>query len=185
MPLNHSSIYAELTEKHFNLIGRFVIEWSNIEHLLRVVLTRLLLTPDFPGRVYTDELNVHRIQNAIINAAELHQYRYRYQIIPQKTITQVLDLNDKATSLRSLRNKFAHFCWSRTSNEEIFGINISGALPLSKKHSKSYIKITIKELESAYKEVYELVDKLSSLIDKLPEVEESKKLLKTMSKEVL
>jgi hypothetical protein len=42
MPLNHTSEYAELIDEQFALIGRLVIEWSNIEFLLGVLLSRLL-----------------------------------------------------------------------------------------------------------------------------------------------
>ena len=65
MPLNHTSIYAELTEDHFIAIGKLVIEWSNIEFLLGVLLSRLLITPEYLGRTYTDELNALKIKNAI------------------------------------------------------------------------------------------------------------------------
>lgn len=41
MPLNHNSIYAELTDCHFKLIGKIVVEWSNIEFLLGVVDSRI------------------------------------------------------------------------------------------------------------------------------------------------
>jgi hypothetical protein len=52
MPLNHTSEYAELTNEQFALIGRLVIEWSNIEFLLGVLLSRLLFMPEFVGRVW-------------------------------------------------------------------------------------------------------------------------------------
>jgi len=36
MPINHGSKYSELTEAQSGLIGRLVVEWSNIEFLLGV-----------------------------------------------------------------------------------------------------------------------------------------------------
>jgi hypothetical protein len=63
--LNHVSQYSQLTDVHYNAIGKVVIEWSNIEFLLRILLTRLLLTPDFPGRTFTDRLTAAKVQEAI------------------------------------------------------------------------------------------------------------------------
>ena len=40
MSLNHVSQYSQLTDQHFQAIGELVVEWSNIEFLLRSVLTR-------------------------------------------------------------------------------------------------------------------------------------------------
>jgi hypothetical protein len=65
MPLNHTSEYAELTNEQFALIGRLVIEWSNIEFLLGVLLSRLLFTPEFVGRVYSDEMSATRMERAL------------------------------------------------------------------------------------------------------------------------
>ena len=48
MPLNHTSIYAELNDENYALIGRVVVEWFNVEFLLGNLLSRLLFTPEFP-----------------------------------------------------------------------------------------------------------------------------------------
>jgi hypothetical protein len=83
MPLNHTSIYSELTDRHFMAIGKLAVECSNIEFLLGVLLSRLLITPEFLGRTYTDNLSVAKIQDAITNALDIHQYRYRCKIISE------------------------------------------------------------------------------------------------------
>jgi hypothetical protein len=70
------------------------------------------------------------------------------------------------------RNKFAHFCWSRSSDEEIFGTSFSGGLPRSKKHQKSCLAITKEQLNLLYKEAYQLVTLLIDIIRKMPKIEE-------------
>lgn len=182
MPLNHTSIYAELTEDHFIAIGKLVIEWSNIEFLLGVLLSRLLITPEYLGRTYTDELNALKIKNAINNAVEIHKYRYQCKIISDNELIEVSEINVRADKLRTLRNKFAHFCWTRVSDEEIFGTSFSGKIPKSKKNAKDFIKLKLSELVDAYNEAYEIVDKLTELIRRLPQLEENQNLIKLLSR---
>lgn len=172
MPLNHTSIYAELTAEHFKSIGKIVVEWSNIEFLLGVLLSRLLVTPEFLARTYTDHMSAVKLQEAIREGVDIHRARYGCKLISETDLEEISIINNKVTSLRATRNKFAHFCWTRSSDDEIFGTNFSGGIPDSKKGKKSCIKFTLSELSSFYSEAYEIVDKLSSLVQSLPEMEE-------------
>lgn len=172
MPLNHSSQYAELSNEHFQAIGRLAVEWSNIEFLLGVLLSRLLVTPEFLARTYTDRLSGAARQDAINEACKIHSYRYSYQMISEEQIKKILDVNNEITPLRAARNKFAHFCWSRSSDEEIFGTNFSGGIPMGSKYNKSFVSFTVAELDEIHKKAYAIVDVLSDLILNLPEMEE-------------
>lgn len=113
-----------------------------------------------------------KIQEAIKEGVAIHLTRYRCKIISHAVLDEITDINNKITAVRAIRNKFAHFCWSRSTDDEIFGTNFSGGTPDSKKHKKSYITYTLSELSSFYSEAYEIVNKLSSLIDSLPTMEE-------------
>lgn len=172
MPLNHSSQYAELTDEHFQAIGKLTVEWSNIEFLLGVLLSRLLVTPEFLARTYTDQLSGAKRQDAIREACEIHRYRYGYKLISESQIKKILEINNKITPLRATRNKFAHFCWSRRSDEEIFGTNLSGGVPVGNKYKKSFVSYTISELSEFHKKAYAIVDVLSDITQNLPEMEE-------------
>lgn len=172
MPLNHSSQYAELTDKHFQAIGKITVEWSNIEFLLGVLLSRLLVTPEFLAQTYTDHMTGANRQEAIREACEIHRYRYGYKLINEEQINLILDLNSQVTQLRSTRNKFAHFCWSRSHDGEIFGTNLSGGIPEGKKYRRSFISYTVAELAEFHQKAYAAVDMLLELILSLPEMEE-------------
>ncbi|MBC8784080.1 hypothetical protein [Pseudomonas fluorescens] len=172
MPLNHSSQYAELTNEHFQAIGKLTVEWSNIEFLLGVLLSWLLVTPDFLARTYTDRMSGAARQDAISEACKIHSYRYGYKLVGQEQIKKILEINNKITPLRAARNKFAHFCWSRSSDEEIFGTNFSGGVPVGNKYKKSFVSFTVAELEELHKKAYEIVDVLSDLTQNLPEMKE-------------
>lgn len=109
MPLNHLSKFSELTEEHFKAIGKLVVEWSNIEHLLGVMLSRLLLTPEFLARSYTDEISASRLQNALSKAIGIHGHRYNCKFIEKSILQEIEEINVKITRIRSLRNKFGSF----------------------------------------------------------------------------
>lgn len=172
MPLNHSSQYAELTDEHFQAIGKLTVEWSNIEYLLGVLLSRLLVTPEFLARTYTDHMSGAKRQEAITEASEIHRYRYDYKLVSEDQIKRILGINGQITQLRSTRNKFAHYCWSRSSDGEIFGTNLSGGIPEGKKYRKSFVSYTVAELADFHQKAYAMVDDLSELIQSLPEMEE-------------
>lgn len=172
MPLNHTSQYSELTNEHFQAIGKLTVEWSNIEFLLGVLLSRLLVTPEFLARTYTDHMSGAKRQEAIKEASEIHRYRYGYKLLSEEQIKQILDINGQITQLRSTRNKFAHFCWSRSNDGEIFGTSLSGGIPEGRKYRKSFVSYTVAELADFHQKAYAMVEVLSELIQSLPEMEE-------------
>jgi len=154
------------------LIGKIVVEWSNIEFLQKIILSRLLLTPDYLSRICTDIISAARIQDTIREAIELHKYRYSSRIIKKELLDEIIQINNKITQVRANRNRFSHFCWSRSTDEEIFGTSFSASFPNSKKHGKSFIKIKTEDINDLYKESYSLVTRLSDIIKKLPEMKE-------------
>lgn len=172
MPLNHTSRYSELTAEQFEILGRIFVEWSNIEFLLGVLLSRLLFTPEFLGRVYSDEISVSRIQSAIKKAMEIHERRYGYAIVQRDVLNEILGIAKEVETLRGLRNRFAHFCWCRMNDNEIFGSGLSGSIPSQKRINKDYMTMTVTNLRTAYRTAYGLVDRLTAVIRRLPEMDE-------------
>lgn len=172
MPLNHSSQYAELTDEHYKAIGKIVVEWANIEFLLAVLLSRLLVTPEFLARSYTDHISAVKLQDAIKEGVEIHKQRYGCKLITKEEQDEIILINNQITELRAVRNKFAHFCWTRSSDEEIFGTNLSGGVPTSKKHKRGNVTFTVSELSKFHKKAYEIVELLSSLTQRLPQMSE-------------
>jgi hypothetical protein len=172
MALNHTSQYAELTDDQFKIIGKIVIEWSNIEFLQKIILCRLLFTNEFLGRSFTDQISAARVQVAINEAIEIQLKRYQGKLISKSVLEELLALNKEVTEIRGKRNKFAHFCWSRSNDEEIFGTNFSGGVPKTKKQKRGTITLNLSEMHNLYQQSYELVEKLSLMLDKLPEIDE-------------
>lgn len=172
MPLNHSNKYAESTDNQFLLIGKVVIEFSNIEFLLKNLLSRLLMTSDFLGRTYTDNLNIAKIQESIQNALDIHSRRFGENIIDSKKIKEIKDLNSRISLIRGERNKFAHYCWSRWDNTAIFGSKMGGQVPKRSNPNKGSRKVTNSEMEKLYVTAYEIVEDLMKLVYSLPEVDE-------------
>ena len=115
MPLNHSSSYADLTAEQAELIGRFVVEWSNIEFLLSDILARLLMSPNFVARVFTDSMNAFALQEALDKAIRFHRDRYHFAVIPEVVLERLSTLLSSVDELRGMRNRFSHFCWTRST----------------------------------------------------------------------
>ncbi|WP_287963091.1 hypothetical protein [Alcanivorax sp.] len=174
MALNHTSKYSELTEEHFSLIGKVVVEWSNVEFILGSILSRLLFTPEFPGRVFSSGMGAMKIQRAIDEAVELHKLRYRTEIVSEEKLAEITSINKKLNKLRKTRNQFAHFCWARSNDDEIFGVGFSSATAGSKREGKDFVTLKVNELRDFYSQLYEVVDDLSKVLESLPEMEEDR-----------
>jgi hypothetical protein len=172
LPLNHSSKYADLTPRQFEAVGRLVVEWSNVEFLLGSLLSRLLGTPEFLGRVYTDEMMAVRLQSAIEKAVDVHRNRYAYRLITKEVLDEISKLNSEIGLLRSTRNKFSHYCWCRTDDETIFGSALSGHVQPSKQLDRNSMTVSLTELDAMYGQSYDVVSRLSAIVEQLPENQE-------------
>ena len=174
MSLNHTSKYAQLTDDQFRLIGKIVVEWANVEFLQKTLLSRLLFSPDFLSRSYTDLISAARIEEAIKDAVSIHRHRYRASVINEDVLKEIERIENKVTQVRAHRNRVSHFCWTRSNDEEIFGTNFSSGLPDSQKHKKSYSVVKNTELEYLCRESYNLVESMERLIDRIPQIDEEK-----------
>jgi hypothetical protein len=172
MPFSHASPHSKLTDEQHQLIGMFVAEWATAEFFLGLLLGRLLLAPEFLSRTYTDSLGAAQIQDAIRQAVEIHKFRFGSKLINSDSLKEILSLNNKVEKLRSLRNKFAHFCWARTSDEKIFGTSLSGAVPGDKRRKRESISLEISEIRKQYEELYAVVEWIQEIVLALPAVPE-------------
>jgi len=172
VPLNHSSEFAELTDQQYTVLGKAVVEWANIEQLLSVLLGRLLVTPDFLVRTFTDPLAAFRLQEAIQEAVEIHRVRYGERVIAGALLDDILRINRSVTELRGMRNKIAHFCWCRQSDDSLFGTSFAGGIPTPKSERKNVAVITLSELVDFHQRAFALVEELISLTEKLPKIDE-------------
>lgn len=172
MPLNHTSKFAELTDVQYIALGKAVVEWANIEQLLSVVLGRLLGTPDFLARTFTDPLSAARLQEAIQEAVEIHRIRYSERIISGDLLDEIVRVNNSVTSLRGIRNKIAHFCWCRQSDESLFGTSFAGGIPSPKSERKNTVELKLSDLTKLHQDAFSLVEQLIVLTERLPHVDE-------------
>lgn len=172
MPLNHTSQHSELTEAQYAALGKAVVEWANVEFLLGVLLSRLLATPEFLSRTYTDSISAVRLQDAITEAVEIHRVRYGHRLVSGQILIEIDQVNSQVTAIRGMRNKIAHFCWVRSHDEELFGTSFRGGVSSAKKERRDHAVLTSQELVQLNSEVHLLVEQLMKLVAKLPEVSE-------------
>lgn len=172
MPFSHATPYSKLTDEQHMLIGMFVSEWATAEFYLGLILGRLLLAPEYLSRTYTDSLGAAQLQDAIRQAVGIQKERYSGKLVAADLLDEILALNRKIEKLRSLRNKFAHFCWMRTSDQEMFGTNFSGAPPNDKRHKGSMASLKVSEIRQQHQELFQAVERLQAIVGELPEVSE-------------
>ncbi len=172
MPLNHSNKFAELTDDQFLLVGKIIVEFSNIDFLLRHILGKVLFTPDFLSKTYTDGNNISKTIEQLNNAIDLHERRYHFQLIEQSKIKDIKDTITKVNEVRGFRNKFAHFVWMRRNDSEISGHMLSGKLPSAKKAKRESAVLTNNDLEEIYTKSYKIVDQLDEISNGLSYIEE-------------
>lgn len=178
--LNHSSKYTELTDEQFLIIGKIVVEFSNMEFLLGVVASRLLITPEFLGRSYSNKLSASALHEVIMNALDIHSRRYDFKIISSGQVDDIRKVVKRISQIRVLRNAFAHYCWTRHTDTEIFGTKLSSTIPKDSNLNKFCKKISNEELIQTYTEAYSIVEDLTNLIQELPELEEDEEILKKL-----
>lgn len=106
--LNHTK-YTDLTSEQYEFLGRAFIEWSNIEFLLGVLLSRLLFTSEFLGRTYSDEMSAAKLESAIKNALEIHRSRYHGLVVSKEMDAKVMQLMSKAGYLPNLEEQVCSF----------------------------------------------------------------------------
>jgi len=177
MTINQSSKFAELTDDQYKVIGKIIIEFSNLEFLLGNLLSRLLIMPEFLGRTYNDLLMADKLIQGIENAIQIHEERYGCRIVDKETLSDIQRILRQIKGIKSIRNKFSHYCWYRWDDSTIFGTRLSGKIPNLKKPNEGTILITNDKLLQEYQKAINAVKDLYSLIDKLPELEEDKNLL--------
>jgi hypothetical protein len=170
MPLSHASRFSEPTEQQYASIGRAVVEWANVERLLGMLLSRLLATPDFLARTYTASINAVHMQKAIVEAVKIHVHRYGYRLISKEFLDEITEINNGVTSLREKRNKIAHYCWSRETDEVMFGTSFPSGIP--SKNGSGYATLTDAELSKLNSEAHVLVERLLTVLSELPKISE-------------
>jgi hypothetical protein len=176
MTINHSSKFSDLTDDQYKLIGKVIVEFSNLDFLLGTLLSRMLIMPEFLGRTYNDLLMANKLIEGIENAIDIHKERYGFRFIDQNGIQEIQELLVQIKGIKSTRNKFAHYCWSRWDDSKIFGSKLSGKLPKFNNPNADSMTITNNDLEKEYLKAYNAAEKLSSIITTLPELEENKDL---------
>ena len=92
--------------------------------------------------------------------------------MPPKILDEVVQLNTDIEKFRGLRNKFSHFYWSRSNDDEIFGSGLSGFAPPSRRLDKDSMKVSVAQLKEVYRSAYQLVERLYVVIQRLPEIDE-------------
>lgn len=169
VPLNHASAFADLTEAQYAAIGRVMVESSNLEHLVERLLIRLARTPDFLGLTLTNPIGSVRRLDALKTLVDVHRRRYSCHFVESEVLDELQDAARNVDKFRIDRNKFAHYCWCRESDEKVFGIKFTGKQPTLQSPTKDSIVLTLADLNAMATEMRALVRRLQTVLDGLPQ----------------
>ena len=85
--------------------------------------------------------------NKIKNAIDIHERRYGNSLV-SNDLCEIINVKlAEIDSIRLIRNKFAHYCWSRDSDDKIFGTGFLHKQSKFSKPNEGVIVITNKEIE--------------------------------------
>jgi hypothetical protein len=170
--LNHASDYSQLTQDQFSSLGRVIVESSNIEYLLEIIMIRLARAPDYPALAITSQLGYVQKLNALKVLVDTHRRRYGSSLISDDMLDRLSSLLKEVDSFRMDRNRCAHYLWCRTTDETVFGIRFTGKHGDARKHNQDCMTFTVDELNSIASEMHRIVDDLLAVLTSLPEIEE-------------
>jgi hypothetical protein len=173
MPINHGSKFNELSDHQYTLIGKIIVEFSNVDTLLGILLTRLLLSPDFLGRTYTDQLSHNNTVAAKKNALEVHSKRYNNFFISEKKSDNIKAILQRVKDLNDTRNKFAHYNFGRFIGETIFSTKFSGKPPNEQGEKTDHVIFTDDDLLKMYNKSYEIVETLKLITESIRDIDET------------
>jgi hypothetical protein len=168
MPLNHSK-YSNLTEDQFTLMGKIMIEFSNIDFLLGVLLSRLTFTRFDLSRTITEKLTAHNTILAIEDCIKMHDIRLGNRLASKEISTQINSLLSEIKTIILSGNKFAHHLWARSDDNSIIGTKYSSKQRSCTDKGKDTTSIKLKGLETLFKRSYSKVETLNLLVDRIPE----------------
>ena len=173
MSLNHLNKYSELTDEQFILIGKIVVEFSNIDFSLDVILCRLLLTSDFSGYYITEKDGIEKTVNKIKKAIKLHRNRYK-NLLDDSILVNIENTLSTVNTNKKYRNMFAHSNFSRIDDNKIFGVGLNNPPTYTDKGKiiDDSVEFDIKKLTEIYTESYDIVSELTKIIEILPTIRE-------------
>jgi len=171
MPINHVFKFADLTSYQSSLIGKFLLEFSNLEFSFGLLFSKLLMATDLLAMSLLERMTIQSVVTSIKSMLDIHCNSYQYAIITKEQQHSIEEVLQKAEELRKTRNAFAHNIFFKQDEETIVGIDIP---KLSVHIMKYFFKdegggIIIKntELENKIKDCYQLVDELSELLTEM------------------
>lgn len=170
--LSHTSKYSELTDTQFAALGRVLIESSNIEYLLQIVIARLLRAPDYPTLAVTNQLGYSQRLNALKILIDTHRRRYHGKLINVPILDKLSALIGQIDRFRIDRNQCAHYLWFRDTDKKVFGIKFTGKHGNPKKPNQDSITFTVAELNLMGTKMHIIVDDLIAILKNLPEKQE-------------
>lgn len=159
------------TDDQLAAIGRVATTWSVVERMLGITLTRLSMTPEFPGMAITKDLGLDAQVKAIRTLMALHSTRYQEQIVGPEWLKVLDGMLKDFTKLRLKRNEAVHTVWFQS------GESLASLRPRPVTEQTSIISpaptTNAAELVALAEEIQKLADAMFVVTQYLPAVDEA------------
>jgi len=153
-------------------IGLVASNFSILERVLGLALTRLALAPDFPALALSKEIGVNYSLKAMEKLLALHRERYIGQIASFDLLDVLDRYPTKIRPLKDQRDIVVHTVWMRAGKDRLIGLRPRPLTESAAAQSKGP-EYDLKQLHAIAADIEATANELFVLAQLLPEVDES------------
>ena len=114
--------HDRLNDEQLRAIGRVATTWSVLERVLGILLSRLVMAPEFPAAAITKDLSLDNQIKAIKTLLSLHLERYHQTVVTPGVEQIIANMIPDFFQLKEKRNVLTHTVWFRMGSDEISGL---------------------------------------------------------------
>lgn len=165
--ITNNSEYSELTDRQFQLIGRLIIEFSNLETLLLILLNNLLLSVNNLKGVHFGQSTTHHLITEIEATLVINSYQYKYEIIPLDLSKRISEKISEIKNIKTIRNKLTHYSWKKYEDNKIIGVRQTSDIPSIKKPKVDTFVLSENKLENEVIRIQCLAENIENFLKEL------------------
>jgi hypothetical protein len=157
--------------EHLQAIGQVAAAFSVLERMLRLLVSRLALTPEFPGLAITKDLGIDYQLKALKILIGLHKERYREQIIDSGWLGIIESMMREFNQVREERNIVVHTVWYQRA-DKLHGLR-PRPTTASKADENPSPETSVPLMQKLATEIQNLADAMFVVSQYIPEVDEA------------
>jgi hypothetical protein len=163
--------HDRLNAEQLQAIGRIATTWSVLERVLGILLSRLMMAPEFSASALTKDLSLDNQIKAIKSLLSLHIERYHRSIVTPGLEEVISNMIPDFFALKEKRNSLTHTVWFAMGKDKISGLR-SKPTTMSNAATSESPKWSTVEINAVADEIQKLSDAMYLVAQILPAVDE-------------